>query len=101
MNSTIMIISIAILIILYPFFLYFKLSSFKKKLNDSQEELNELLEQHHNDSSDKLAEDIHTKRRAYNQVVRVNNHTLDSRLGRLLAKKYHFEEKDSFTFQGR
>ena len=101
MNSTVMLVTIAILIIGYPFFLYYKLSSFKRQLSASSEELEALLKQHKNEASEELAESIHRKRREYNRVVRVNNHKLNSKLGNFLAKKYDFSTQDFFEFQGR
>jgi hypothetical protein len=96
-----MIVTIAILIIGYPFFLYFKLNSFKTKLYASCQELEALLKEHNNEASEELAESIHRKRRAYNAVVRANNHKVDSKLGRFLAKRYDFSTQDFFEFQGR
>lgn len=101
MNSTVMIVTIAILIIFYPFFLYFKLNSFKKQLFTLKQELEGFLKEHNTKASEELAEDIHKKRRVYNRIVRVNNHKLDSRLGKFLAKKYDFNTEEFFEFQGR
>ncbi|CAA6800574.1 MAG: Unknown protein [uncultured Sulfurovum sp.] len=101
MSSTAMLMSIVILIILYPFFLYFKLNSFKHKLSVLLKELDTNVEKHKHNASEELAEKIHHKRRAYNTVVRAYNHTLDSKLGKFLAKKYNFSTQKSFEFQGR
>lgn len=101
MNSTLMMISIAILVILYPFFLYYTLNSLQNKLSDNIKELEKLLKKYKNEDSTELSEEIHKKRRAYNTIVRVNNHKLDSMLGKLLAKKYDFKRKGFFKFQGR
>jgi len=95
------IITIAILIIGYPFFLYFKLNSFKQKLSGLGKELDTLVKEHNNEASEELAEKIHGKRRAYNRIVRVNNHKLNSRLGKFMATKYDFKTADFFEFQGR
>ena len=101
MNSITMIITIAILIVLYPFVLYFQLNSFKQKLNLLGQEIETLLKRYELEASEKLEERIHIKRRAYNALVRANNHKLESKLSQLLAKKYNFESKQPFKFQGR
>jgi len=101
MNSTTMLITIAILIVLYPFVLYFQLNSFKQKLNLLGQEIEVLLKRYGIKASEKLEEEIHIKRRAYNALVRANNHKLKSKLSQLLAKKYNFESKKIFEFQGR
>jgi hypothetical protein len=96
-----MIVTIAILVISYPFFLYFKLTSFKQKLSALGEELASLVQKHNHEASEELAENIHRKRRDYNRIVRVNNHKLSSRLGKFMAKQYDFSTQDFFEFQGR
>lgn len=100
-QTTVMIIIIILLMIIYPFLLHFKLNSFKHQLDASWKELNKLLEKHKHEVSEELAEEIHKKRRTYNALVRVNNHKLESTLGKFLAKKYDFRSREIFKFQGR
>jgi hypothetical protein len=101
MNTTTMLIILAILIIGYPFFLHYKLNSFKKQLTRSWAEIEKLLIAYENEPLDELAQKIHKKRRAYNTLVRGNNHKLQSKLAKFLAKKYDFETTKFFEFQGR
>jgi hypothetical protein len=96
-----MIIVIIILILIYPFLLHFQLNTFKKKLTVAWQEIASLLENYKNTPSDEVAEKIHQKRRAYNALVRANNHKLNSNIAQFLAKKYNFVEKELFKFQGR
>ncbi len=96
-----MLITLAILIMAYPFFLHYQLSSFKKQLHNTWEEIEKLLKNYENESTEEVAQKIHTKRRAYNTLVRGNNHKLESKLAKFLAKKYDFKTADFFEFQGR
>jgi len=101
MNSSTMLISLTILILLYPFLLRFQLNSFKEKLELLWKEITQLLEKNTKASSDELKEQIHIKRREYNALVRANNHKLDSKLARFLARKYNFTNRDLFEFENR
>ena len=101
MNSTAMLTTVAILIFLYPFLLHFQLKAFKKKLYQLREELEELLKTYNHTVNKEVEEEIHIKRRAYNALVRANNHKLESKISKLLAKKYNFQNQKPFEFQGR
>jgi len=101
MNSTSIITSIIIFLILYPFILHFQLNTFKKKLDSSWKKIETLLEKYNNQSSTELSEEIHIKKRAYNALVRANNHKLKSKIAGLLAKKYHFTTRELFEFKGK
>ena len=44
----------------------------------------------------KILQKLHTEGRAYNALVRTNDHKLDSMMGKFIAKKYGFEQREHF-----
>ena len=101
MNTSTMLTAIVILILLYPFALYFQLKGFETKLDTQWEKIKKLLEKEKTSTSEELVESIHIERRAYNATVRANNNKLSSTLAQFMAKKYGFKKRELFEFQGR
>ena len=99
MNTNTLLISIFILIIAYPFTIYFKLKSLNKNLTQHWENIENLLEQYKANSSKETLKDLDRERRAYNAFVRANDHKLSSTIGRFIAKKYGFDKKEHFDFK--
>ena len=99
MNINTLLISIFILIIAYPFTVYFKLKSLNKKLIHHWGNIENLLKQYKDNSSEETLKDIDRERRAYNSFVRANDHKLDSTVGQFIANKYGFEKKEHFDFR--
>jgi len=101
MNSTTMLITIIILIALYPFILYYQLKTLKIKMDKRWNQIEKLLKEEADESSQQIIEEIHIARRSYNKLVRENNHKLCSSLAQFIAKKHAFTQRDFFEFQGR
>lgn len=99
MNTSTLLISIVFLIIAYPFTVYFKLKSLSKSLTYHWENIESLLEQHKTASSEEVLQNLNRERRAYNALVRANDHKLDSTVGLFIANKYGFEKKEHFNFK--
>ena len=96
MNTTTLLIVIIILIALYPFIVYYQLKTLKQKLDTQWSQIEKLLK-----AEPQNAERIHIERRAFNKLVRENNHKLASSLAQFIARKYDFTEREFFEFQGR
>ena len=99
MNTNTLLISILILIIAYPFIVYFKLKNLNKNLIYHWGNIENLLEQYKAHSSKETLKNLDRERRAYNALVRANDHKLDSSLGQFIANKYGFEKKEHFDFK--
>ena len=97
MNTTTILTAIAVLIVLYPFIVYYQLKTLEKKINKEWSEIEVLLKEEKEKNIDK----IHQKRRIYNTLVRENNHRLSSFMAQLMTKKYNFKNREFFEFQGR
>ena len=100
MSTNTLLISIFILIILYPFSVYFKLKNLNKNLIYHWGNIENLLEQYKNNASEKTLKNLDNERRAYNALVRANDHKLDSTIGKFISQKYGFEKKEHFDFKG-
>jgi len=97
MNTTTILTAIAVLILLYPFIVYYQLNTLEKKIDKEWSEIEELLKE----EKEKNSDEIHRRRRVYNTLVRENNHRLSSFIARLMSKKYGFKSREFFEFQGR
>ncbi len=100
MNIDIFLMSIFILIIAYPFSIYFKLKSLNKKLTYHWEKIESLVKQYKTNPLEETKQSLNHERRAYNSFVRANDHKLDSIIGKFMANKYGFEKKEHFDFKG-
>ena len=99
MNTDTFLISVVILIIAYPFTVYFKLKSLNTKLKYHWEKIENLVNDYRATTSKEVLANLDRERRAYNALVRANEHKLDSTLGKLIANKYGFERKEYFNFK--
>jgi hypothetical protein len=99
MNTTTFLLSLAIIIIFYPFSIYFKLKSLSKKLICHQKRIEDLVKEYKISNKEEVLGNLDRERRAYNAFVRANNHKLDSILGKFIANKYGFEKKEHFEFK--
>lgn len=100
MNTSTLLISISILIIAYPFSVYFKLKNLDKSLSYHWENIEALLEQYKANSTEETLKKLDHERRVYNSLVRANDHKLNSSIGQFIAKRYGFEKKEHFNFKG-
>lgn len=98
MNINTFLISMVILIIAYPFTVYFKLKSLNTKLEHHWEKIENLVQEYKTTTSKEVLVNLAHERRAYNALVRANDHKLDSTVGRFIANKYGFEKKEHFEF---
>ena len=99
MDINTFLISIVILIIAYPFTVYFKLKSLSTKLEHHGEKIEKLVQEYKTTTSKEVLANLDRERRAYNALVRANDHKLDSTLGKLIANHYAFERKEYFNFK--
>jgi len=99
MNTDTFLISVVILIIAYPFTVYFKLKSLNTKLKYHWEKIENLVNDYRVTTSKEVLVNLDRERRTYNAFVRANDHKLDSTLGKLIANKYGFERKEHFSFK--
>lgn len=98
MNSTTMLLTLTVIIIGYPFYVYYNLKQLKKALEQHWGKIETLVKKYHENKSKEAIEAIHRERRAYNSLVRKNNHVLEKSVGKLIAKKYGFSVKEQFEF---
>jgi hypothetical protein len=99
MSLTTLSISILVLIIIYPFVVHYQLKSFKTKMEKHWTKLEALIAKYKKNNSQEVLEKISFERRAYNSVIRANNHKLESMVGKFLSKKYGFETRENFEFK--
>ena len=99
MDTNTFLISILILIIAYPFTVYFKLKSLSTKLEHHWEKIKNLVQEYKTTTSKEVIANLDRERRTYNALVRANDHKLNSTIGKLIANKYGFERKEHFSFK--
>lgn len=98
MTTNTLLISLIILIVAYPFSVYFKLKSFNKSLTKHWINIEKLISQYESNPSEEFLQNLNRERRVYNSFVRANDNKLDSSLARFIAKKYGFKRKDHFKY---
>ena len=99
MDTNTFLISVVILIIAYPFIVYFKLKSLNTKLKYHWEKIENLVNDYRATTSKEVLANLDRERRTYNALVRANDHKLNSTLGKLIANHYAFERKEYLNFK--
>ena len=99
MNITTISISILLLIIIYPFIVYYQLKSFQTEMIQHLAKLEQLITKYKDNDTKENLQKIDFERRAYNRVIRANNNKLESTVGKILAKKHGFKSRENFEFK--